>query len=115
IQVDANGLERQLEELKSRWHQYTNERWLELSKQFAKEKPAVYMLDEYKKYELNRNFIFNNEAALKKTRWKHMVSDCEAMQGDPAVVVRLEERELARSEKWLRKEYKDIMKNFDPK
>lgn len=115
FQIDASGLERQLDELKRRWYQYNNERWLELSKKFVKDKPAVYMIDENKKYELNRIFIFNNEAALKQTRWKHLVSDCEAMQGDPATVARLEKQEFSRAEKWLRNEHKDIMKNFDPK
>lgn len=115
FQIDASGLERQLDELKSRWYQYTNERWLELSKQFVKDKPAVYMEDENKKNELNRNFIFNNEDALKKTRWKHFVNDCEAIQDDFSVVVKLEKKEIESAEKWLRKEHKDIMKNFDPK
>lgn len=115
IKIDAGGLERQLDELKHRWYQYSNERWLELSKKFVKSKPVVYMEDENKKHELNRNFIFNNEEALKRTRWKHFVNDCETIQGDFSVVAKLEKRELVSAEKWLRNEYKDIMKNFDPK
>lgn len=114
IQVDAGGLEKQLDELNSRWHQYTQQRWRELSKQLVQAAAAVYTEDKNEDDELHRNFIFTNEAALKQTRWRHFLTDCEAIQADFSDVTELEKQELANAESRLREVYQDIMRNFDP-
>lgn len=114
IKVDAAGLEKQLDELKSRWHQYTQQRWLELSKQFTQYPPAVYTQDKNEGEERHRNFIFNNEQALKQIRWRHFLADCKAIEGDYGDVADREQQELAAAEHWLQKTHTDILQNFDP-
>src|SRR5690606_6228029 len=43
IKIQASGLEKQLDELKNRWYQYMQQRWLELSELFIQPGPAVYI------------------------------------------------------------------------
>jgi hypothetical protein len=114
MQVDANGQEKQLEELQSRWHQYTQQRWLELSQATARSTPAIYMVDINQHGEQHRNFIFNNETALKQIRWRHFLSDCEQIKADHKKITGMEHEELVQAESWLRQTHEDIMKNFDP-
>ncbi|VAW71679.1 hypothetical protein MNBD_GAMMA12-3253 [hydrothermal vent metagenome] len=115
MQADAGGKEKQLDELKSRWYRYTKQRWLELSKEFVKAEPAVYFEDIKQKGELNRNFIFNNENALKQIRWKHFLADCEPLIAEFSNVTKRAEQEAAKAETFLQEAHEDIMKNFDPK
>lgn len=114
MRVDANGLEKQLDELKSRWHQYTQQRWVELSKQFLHDDPVVFMEDVNEDGELHRNFIFSNENSLKQIRWRHFLADCETVQADFCSVNELEKQEFEKAEHWLRETHQDIMQNFDP-
>lgn len=115
MQVDAAGKEKQLDELKSRWYKYTQQRWLELSQEFTQQPPAVFVEEIKQKGELNRNYIFNNEEALKQIRWKHFLADCEPLAAEFINVTERAEKEIARTEAYLKKEHEDIMKNFDPK
>lgn len=115
IQVDAAGKEKQLDELKSRWYKHTQQRWLELSREFTHEPPAVFVEEINQKGELNRNYIFNNEEALKQIRWKHFLADCEPLLAELSNVTKRAEKEVARTKDYLKKEHEDIMKNFDPK
>lgn len=114
VRVDAAGLEPQLDELNSRWHQYTQQRWLELSKTFIQAAPAAYTEDKSENNELHRNFIFNNENALKQIRWRHFLADCEAIKADYADVAKMEKQEQEKAESWLQATHQDIMQNFDP-
>jgi hypothetical protein len=64
MQLEAGGLEKQLDELISRWHHYMQQRWVELSQAFVQADPVVFMKDIQQNNELHRNFIFNNETTL---------------------------------------------------
>jgi hypothetical protein len=114
LQVDAAGLEKHLDELNSRWHHYTQQRWLALSHQFSQSAPVVYTEDKNEHGELHRNFIFNNERALKHTYWRQFLADSKAIQGDYGKVSEMEQQELAKAESWLQASHQDIMTNFDP-
>lgn len=114
MQIDGAGLEKQLEELQSRWHQYTQQRWLELSQAFTEVDPAVYMEDIKQNGERHRNFIFNNATALKQIRWRHFLVDCKVIKADYAEIAGMEQQELAKAESRLRQAHADIMENFDP-
>lgn len=114
-QADAGGKEKQLDELKSRWYRYTQQRWLELSKEFTQAPSSVYIENINRNGELNRNFIFNNENALKQIRWKHFIADCEPLITEFSNVTERAEQEVAKAEAYLQEAHKDIMKNFDPK
>jgi len=114
MQVDADGMEKQLDELKSRWYSYTQQRWLELSKEFTQTSPAVFTENNHQDGELNRKFIFNNEEALKQIRWEHFLADCELLTEEFSKVAERKEQEVTRAETYLQEEHEDIMKNFDP-
>jgi len=115
IKLDAAGQEGQLEELQRRWYDYLEQRWVELSRSFVGDAPAVFMVDENQDGELHRNFIFNNEAALKRIRWRHFLSDCAQINADFSVVLDHEEKELEKARHWLRETHQDIVRNFDPR
>lgn len=115
MQADAGGKEKQLDELNSRLSGYVQECWLELSKEFAQAPPAVYIEDNHQGRESNRNFIFNNEGALKQIHWKHFLADCEPLLADFTNVTNRVEKEVAKAEAFLQEAHKDIIKNFDPK
>jgi len=115
MKIEAGGKEKQLDELRSRWYQYTQQRWIELSKEFTQNSPTVFTEDVNQDGELHRNFIFNNEATLKKIRWKHFLADCEPLTADFINVTERAEHETARAEAYLQEAHEDIMKNFDPK
>jgi len=113
MQADAGGLEKLLDELKSRWYSYTQQRWIELSKEFAHNSLAVFIEDINQDGELNMNIIFNNEDSIKQIRWKYFLSDCEPLTADFTDVTKRAELEVARAEAYLQEEHEDIMKNFD--
>ena len=119
MRLKADGLEKQLDELKARWHDYLQQRWLALSQIFAQAAPAVYTTDIQEGYEqereLHRYFIFNNEAALKQVRWRHFLSDCERLAADFAKVSDMIELEVDSAEAWLKESHQDIINNFDHK
>jgi len=115
MQADAGGKEKQLYELKSRWYSYMQQRWLELSEEFNREPPAVFIEDINQNGELNRIFIFNNENALKQIRWQHFLADCEPLIAEFVAVTERAAQEVAKAETYLQEAHEDIMKNFDPK
>lgn len=114
MKIDAEGQEAQLDELTSRWYEYTNQRWLDLSQEFAAADPAVFMEDLSYNNENHRNFIFNNETALKGVRWRKFLSDCQAIRSDFTYIDDLRVREMGKAETWLRETCEDILKSFDP-
>lgn len=114
MQLDANSLEKQLKELQFRWHDYTQQLWTELSQSFVHDAPIVFIHGTNQDGESRRNFIFNNEGALKQIRWRHFLSDCEQIKADFVEVVRQEQQEQEKAESWLRETHRDIMLNFDP-
>ena len=115
MQIEAGGQEKQLDELNGRLYSYVQERWLELSKEFTQDSAAIFIEDNHQDGELNRNFIFNNEDALKQIRWKHFLADCEPLIAEFTNVTERAEREVVRAEAYLQEAHEDIMKNFDPK
>jgi len=115
MRIEAAGLEKQLDELKSRWHRYTEQRRLELSDEFTHDAPTVFMEEINKKGELNRNYIFNNGDTLKQIRWRHFLADCEPLLAEFSHVTERAKLELAKAVTFLQAEHEDIMNNFDPK
>jgi len=114
LKVNAAGLEGQLDELKSRWHPYLQQRWLELSKKYDNLAPAVYTLDMDWDADPHRFFIFNNAATLKKIRWRHFISDCEPLLTDFSAVEKQRKEEIEGAITWLSENHRDVMGNFDP-
>lgn len=115
MDIQANGLEQQLDELKHRWYHYMQQRWDELSQSQSQLAPVVYFRDEDSKGEKHRDFIFNNAQALQQVRWQHFLADCKALLGKSSDITQLQAQELAKAEQWLQQTYQDIIENFDPK
>lgn len=114
MRLDADGLERQLNELQRCWHDHLQKRWIALSQALLQEPPAVYVVDTSEQGERHRDFIFNNEAALKQTCWQHFIADCQRIEAETNEAIHLRNQELASATHWLQKAHQDIMKNFDP-
>lgn len=113
-QINAAGQEAQLDELKSRWYRYQEERWKALSEINKTLPPAVYTQDKDWDDDPHRSFIFTNEATLKKIRWRHFLSDCEPLMAEYSDVEKLLSEEIDRTKAWLNESYQDISDNFDP-
>ncbi len=114
MKADANGLEGQLDELKHRWHPYLQARWLAVSQRNAKLEPAIYSKDENWDNDPHRSFIFNNEATLKKVRWRYFLSDSEPLLADYSILDKELEKEVEKAKSFIDEQYQDIMDNFDP-
>lgn len=114
IKVDAAGQEAQLNELKSRWYTYQQERWFAISEMSVKESPSVYMHDRDWDDDPHQFFIFTNEETLKNIRWRHFLIDCDPLMAEFSTVEKLMAEEIGRSEIWLAENHQDIQVNFDP-
>lgn len=115
MKIDAQGLEAQLEELKSRWYIYQRERWYALSKTFSDLPSAVFTLDQDWDDDPHRFFIFSNASTLKQIRWQHFLSDCEPLVTDFSVMEEQFKKEIGDAKSWLSENHQEILKNFDPK
>ena len=114
MQVDAGGLEQQLEELQRQWYQYLQQRWTELSQSFMRDSPAVFMKDTSEHGEANYLFLFNNAVAPERTRWRHFLSDCRQMEEEFSEVERRLDQAWKQAENWLQEAHQNILQHFDP-
>ena len=115
MKIDAAGQEAQLDELRSRWYGYQQERWLALSESNVQRLTAVYVYDKDWDGDPHRFFVFTNERTLNQIRWRHFLSDCNSLVADYAEVEKLLTEEIDRANVWLVENLQDIKKNFDPK
>lgn len=113
--VNAEGQEAQLDELKSRWYNYKEERWFKLSKMYKTQPPAAYSRDIHLDDDPNKLFLFNNEFALKNIRWKCFLSDMKPMLANYSDLDKQLEQEIGRCKNFIYENHQDIQKNFDPK
>ncbi len=114
MKIDANGLEKQLDELNQRWYSYQQDMWQLIGEQAAKQEPAAYIKDEERDEDPYRHFIFNNETALKNVRWRHFLSDLEPLTADYAILRKQINQEIEKAKIFLDEQYRDIIDNFDP-
>jgi hypothetical protein len=114
VRIDAAGQEAQLDELKSRFYDYQQERWLALSETNARQPPAVYARDEDWDDDPHRSFIFVNKETLKRIRWRYFLADCESLLAELSAVESLLTEEVDRANTWLANNHQDIGENFDP-
>jgi len=114
MKLDAGGQEAQLDELKSRWHSYLQERWLALSKINIENPATVYIQDKNWDNDPHRFFIFNNESALKEIRWRHFLSDCKPLMGNYSMVTSQLKQEVNNVKGFITENHQDIQTNFDP-
>jgi len=115
MKIVASGLEGQLEELKTRWLTYLEERWLAISQTQAAFEPLLYIEDDDSKQVTKRTFIFNNVGALKRVRWRHFLSDSQLLMAKNNHLQDLIGTEIMNGRAFLDDNYKNLIDNFAPK
>ena len=117
LKIDAKGMESQLDELKHRFWKHISEVNERLMDEFDKKsKQRVYILNQSKVGDPNHHFLFTDKKILKRIHFKTFMRCCRAAeQPDHASLFRKLEEEKLLLTKYLDKQYKDIMENFDPK
>lgn len=114
VRIDAAGQEAQLDELRIRFLDYQNERWLALSEECVRQAPAVYAHDEDWDEDPHRTYVFANGETLKQIRWRHFSTDCKSLIAESSAIEMLLAAEIDRSNTWLTENHQDIQDNFDP-
>ncbi|MEA2061386.1 MAG: hypothetical protein U9P10_12950 [Thermodesulfobacteriota bacterium] len=117
LKIDANGLESQLDELKHRFWEHISEVHERLMDEFDKKsKQQVFILDQSQVGDPGHHFLFTDKEILKHIHFKTFMRCCRAAeQTDHSSLFRKLEEEKQFLKKYLDKQYKDIMENFDPK
>lgn len=115
LKLDAGGLEPQLEELQTRSYQYQEQLWLNLSQQFQRQPAVIYARKNFNEGENYIDYLFANEATLKKIRWRHFLVDCKPLLSDFSIVDDRIKQESEKARQYIEQQHQDILQNFDPK
>ena len=117
LKIDAKGLESQLDELKHRFWKHISEVHERLMDEFDKKsKQRVFILNQSQVGDPSHHFLFTDKEILKRIHLKTFMRCCRAAeQTDHSSLFRKLENEKKLLTKYLDKQYKDIMENFDPK
>lgn len=115
-QLDADGLEPQLEELRRRWWRYQQGAEQDLQRELADAPPKAYLLYDQSPIpdEINVNFVIHNETAMRSVRWRTFQADLGAIEGDKADIEALIRREEKTSLKFIDEQHENIRKNYVP-
>ncbi len=115
FQVDAGGMEPQLQELRHRYYEYLrvcHERLLDRFNEQAMQR--IYIQRETQGLEAHIRFIFSDKSALDAVRFRHFISDCQRIAGDTTGLAVVIEQEKQTAVEFLQAQYRDIQQNFDP-
>lgn len=115
FQVDAGGMEAQLEALRDRYYEClraAHERLLDRFDEQATQR--VYIQRETQGIESHIRFIFSDKSALDAVRFQHYFSDCRRIAGDITELAAVIEQEKQAAVEFLQAQYRDIQQNFDP-
>lgn len=117
MQVDAEGLEPQLEELRHRFWNHLNIVYEKLMDEFdRKSNQHVFILDQSKPGDPCHHFLFSDKEILKHIHFKTFMSDCRASeQKDLSFLFQKLEEEKKLLTEYLDEQYKDLIENFNPK
>jgi hypothetical protein len=115
LQLDAGGMERQLEELRHRYYKYLRTRHDRLLERFDEEATQrVYIQREKRGLEHHIGFVFSDKSALDFVRFRHFFSDCQRNAVDVTELAVVTEQEQKAAVEFLQQQYYDIRLNFDP-
>ena len=115
-QLEANGQEPQLEELRRRWWQYQQEAELALQKDLVDDLPYAYILRDKLLVpgEINVDFVIHNEKAMHKIHWRTFLADLRALEGNSENIENLIKRETESALSFIEEQYQDIRENYVP-
>ena len=115
-QLDADGLEPQLEELRRRWWRYQQEAEQCLQREFAEAPATAYIIHGESPVpdEINVNFVIQNEKAMRRVRWRTFLADLSGIEGDSNEVESLITREKEAGLGFIAEQYADIRENYVP-
>lgn len=115
FQVDAGGMEPQLEELRHRYHEYLRARHDHLLDRFDEEAALrAYIQHQQHGLEPHINFIFSDKSALDAVRFRHFFSDCQRIAVGITELAAVTDQEQKAAVEFLQEQYCDIQQNFDP-
>jgi hypothetical protein len=115
-QLDAQGKERYLEELKRRFWGYQDVRYHALLEEFDQQaQGCVYRFPDVESKEPYLVFVFSDKTALRAVRLCRFMSDYQKIPGRMEDLQALQIREKAASVEFVEAQYQDLMANFDPK
>ncbi|WP_156492333.1 hypothetical protein [Oleiphilus sp. HI0080] len=112
---NAHGKERELEELIDRVREYQQKRYYEMNDEFHFADTDVFLIErtDYSG-DAVMDVIVKNTSAAEKIRFEYFLRDCRAHETDDVELNALIKRELSAQESFIREQYDDICKNFDP-
>ncbi|MDY6840809.1 MAG: hypothetical protein SV429_04770 [Pseudomonadota bacterium] len=115
-QLDAGGLEPQLEELRRRWWGYQQSAELGLQWKLADTAPRAYILHDESPVpdEVNINFVIQNEKTMRRVRWRAFLADLSDIDSDRNEVEDLITREKEAALRFIAEQYADIRENYIP-
>jgi len=117
LKIDAKGQESQLDELKHRFWKHISEVYERLMDEFDKKsKQRVFILNQSQMGDPNHHFLFTDKEILNRIHFKTFMRCCRAAeQPDHSSLSRKLDEEKQLLTKYLDKQYRDIMENFDRK
>ncbi len=115
-QLDADGMEPQLEELRRRWWRYQQGVEQTLQHELADAAPKAFLLHDESPIpgEINVNFVIQNEKAMRQVRWRTFQADLRTIEGDKADIEELIRREEKHGLSFIAEQYEDIRENYVP-
>ncbi len=117
FKVDANGLERQLEELKERNRDYLNGIYDQLNDTFDQDPECAVYFDktECGCVEPHWDVIIKNAQTAKRLSFQSYLKDCETFLKPIEELENLVKQEVEKLDDFLDDNFNDVMDNFDPK
>jgi len=116
MRIDANGLEGQLDELKSRCYHYEVELIDAFNERFHNSTPgAVYLLKQEMWGDPHLDVVVQNSEAAKQIHFSSFLRDCRALLGENDNLERLATEAQQIADQFVHEQYQDVMENYDPK
>jgi len=116
IKIDANGLEPQLDELKSRSQKYLNSVCEDLQEEFHQDDgKAVYFLKGFDDPHSPRwDIVVKNSETAKHIRFQTLLNDCQKNLQPIEQIEAIKRHAAQKLRQYIIEVHRDILENFDP-
>ena len=116
MRVDANGLEGQLDELRSRCYRYEAALIDNMDEHYHRQTSSgVYVLPQNIYGDPHIDVVVQNADAAKRIHFQRFLHDCRALQLSNEELEGLVANAKQEADCFLREQYQDVMANFDSK